>query len=387
MQFALTEEQRLIQESALDWLAGNYDFRAREAGVHRDGGSPAVWSAFAEMGWLGLPLAEDVGGFGAGVLEVGLLMQAFGRYLVVEPFQSCVLQAGRLLALAGSRQQKLDWLPAMMEGRERLALAHAEPGDVLPWQPRRTIARRHGDRWRIAGAKQLAIAAPDASRWIVSARAEHGDAELMFLLDPKQDGIAIDSYDTSDGGRAADIRLRVDVDAQALLGATAVTMTGLLHQVLAEGVVAQCWQATGAMQAVLEQTTAYTQQRKQFGQALSSFQVVQHRLAEMAVHCVEAQAACELASMQITRDSGEATRIAAMVKNKVGRAARYVAQEAVQLHGAMGVCEELPVAATFRLLLAFGHKDGEGASHAQQLGAELLASRGYANSQTLGSHP
>jgi alkylation response protein AidB-like acyl-CoA dehydrogenase len=383
MRFTLTEEQQLIQASAQDWLAGNYGFRQREAGVHRDGGAPAAWSAFADMGWLGLPLGEDAGGSGAGLLEAGLLMQSFGRHLVVEPFHACVLQAARVLELAGTPQQKSRWLPSVIEGNARLALVHAEPGDALPWSGRRTVARREGSGWRIEGSKQLAIGAPAAAQWIVSASGP--ESELLFLVDPKQDGVASDCYDTSEGGRAADLRFDgATLGGDALLGPSTASITPLLHRVLAEGVITQCWEATGAMQAVLEQTTQYVQQRKQFGQALSSFQVVQHRLAEMAVHCAEAQAACELATMRIERDADAGPSVAAMAKNKVGRAARYVAQEAVQLHGAMGVCEELPVAATFRMLLAFGQKNGDAASHAAQLGAALLAGGGHAHSQTLG---
>ena len=146
MTFSINEEQQLIQASALDWLAGNYSFRQREASVHRDGGAAVVWRAFAEMGWLGLPLAEAAGGFGGGPLEAGVLMQAFGRHLVVEPLRACVLQAARLLALAGTQQQE-RWLPGVIAGEHRLAFAHTESGDTLPWQPRRTLAQPHGEGW------------------------------------------------------------------------------------------------------------------------------------------------------------------------------------------------------------------------------------------------
>jgi alkylation response protein AidB-like acyl-CoA dehydrogenase len=242
--------------------------------------------------------------------------------------------------------------------------------------------------WRIEGAKQLSIGAPGADVLVVSARSPDGSGELLFLVDPAQEGVTLSAYDTSDGARAADILLHATVPEQALLGrGDAGQATVMLHQVLAEGIVSRCWEASGAMQAVLEQTTQYTLQRKQFGQSLASFQVVQHRLAEMAVWCVEAQAACELASLRLTSAPGESQNLAAMVKNKVGRAARFVAQEAVQLHGAMGVCEELPVAATFRMLLAFGQRDGDAASHAEEVGRRVLASHAYSHSQTLGGQP
>jgi alkylation response protein AidB-like acyl-CoA dehydrogenase len=387
MRFTLTEEQALIQASALDWLAGHYDFRQRQAGVHGDGGSPQAWQSFAELGWLGLPLPDAFGGSGAGLFEAGLLMHAFGRHLVVEPYLACVLQAARLLALAGSAAHQDRWLPAVVQGAHRLALAHAEPGDAVPWSPRRCIAQADGDGWRLDGAKQLVVAAEGAARWLVTARepGAHG-RPVLLLVDPALDGIAVDAYDTTDGRRAADIRFNgVRLEADALVGEPGERTAQLLQQVLAEGVIAQCWEAAGAMQAVLEQTAGYTQQRKQFGQALSDFQVVQHRLAEMAVQCLEAQAACELATLRLDQDAGSGPQVAAIAMSKVGRAARLVSQGAVQLHGAMGVCEELPVAATFRLLLAFTHGGAAPAASALYLGTTSLASGCHQHSLTLGA--
>lgn len=385
MKLTLTEEQALIQASALDWLAGNYDFRQRESSVHRDGGSAAVWQGFAQMGWLGLPLPDGAAGLGMGPLEVGLLMQAFGRHLVAEPWWASIAQAGRLLALAGTAGQQAEWLPRLVAGELRLALAHMEPGDRLPWAPRRTSAWRTPNGWLLDGEKRQVIAAVGASRWIVSAATDTGTQ--LFLVDPAASGVRVDAYDTSAAGRAADIVF--ESAAGALLGDYSAAHPrsnpagALLHQVLAEGLVARAWEATGAMQAALEQTTAYTQQRRQFGQSLSQFQVVQHRLAEMAVHCVEAQAACELASMRLALAPHDGIDLAAFVKNKVARAARFVAQEAVQLHGAMGVCEELPVAATFRLLLGFAQEGGDAASHALHRGQGLAATGDFVHSQTL----
>lgn len=375
MDFALTEEQQLIADSARDWLLHHYDFRQRERSLYRDGGNPAVWQSMAELGWLGLALPEDMGGSALGTLECGLLAQALGRHLVVEPWiDSCVL-AARLLALAGSQVQQADWLPGVAEGRHRLALAH---------QGQHLQARIDGAGWRLDGLQHCAAAAPGATRWIVSATLADGGAAL-FLVDPRAQGIAIDAYDTSDGGRAADLRFAgVRVDAASRLGEGDAQQA--LARALAEGLAARCWAATGSMQAALEQTTAYVQQRRQFGQPLAAFQVVQHRLAEMAVACAEAQAACELASLALaTATATECALHAALLKSKLARAARYVAQECVQLHGAMGVCEELPIAATFRTLMAFAQWGGDGAAHALHAGRALLADGRFAQSRTLGA--
>ncbi len=385
MQFTLTEDQRLIQASAQDWLAAHYDFRARAAGVHRDGGSAAAWAAWSELGWLALPLPDTLGGIGGGPVEAGVLMQALGRHLAVEPVHGCVLQAARLLALAGTAAQRERWLPALAQGRLRLAFAHAEVDDALPWEPRRCSAQRRGEGWVLEGCKQAVDGAAGAACWLVSAHEPGTGRTRVLLVEPGLAGISVDAYDTLDGGRAADLRFgAVQLPADALLGAADQDTQAVLRQVLAEGIVARCWQATGAMQAALEQTARHTRQRRQFGQALADFQVVQHRLAEMAVHCTEAQAACELAAMRLAQEPSAGAALAAMAKSKVARAARFVAREAVQLHGAMGVCEELPVAAAFRFLLAFAQRDGDAARHAAWLGAELLAGGAHAHSQALG---
>lgn len=384
MDYSLTEEQQLIQASALDWLAENYDFRQRDAGVHSDAGVPGVWQTFAQMGWLGLPIAERWGGSGGGILEASLLMQAFGRHLVVEPYHNAILLGAHALALAGSDAQREQWLPQVISGDARLAFAWNEPGDVLPWLPRRTVARRKGHHWQIDGSKQAIRGAAGATQWLITASdADQGTRQLLFLVEPTRPGVHLENYDTTEGARAADITFNgLLVEQECMVGGGA-DLAPILQRVVAEGVIARCWEAVGSMQAVLEQTATYTAQRKQFGQSIASFQVVQHRLAEMTVQCAEAQAVCELAAMRVAQEPSCAALMAARTRSKVGRAARYVSQEAVQLHGAMGVCEELPVAATFRALLAFRHEDGDETAHAAWLGRELLASGDFAQSQTL----
>ena len=382
MDFALTEEQQMIAASAADWLKHHYDFRQREASLRKDGGSTTVWQAMSDLGWLGLPLPAESGGLEMGSLECGLLAQALGRHLVVEPFIECTLQAARLLALTGSATQRENWLPGVIAGTHRLALAHAENAP-LPWAAPRLRANADGTGWVLNGFKRCAASAPSATRWIVSAVQDDGTTGL-FLVDPFTAAITMDAYDTSDGGRAADIGFNaVSIDASCHLngGDTA----GCLDRVLAEGIVARCWSATGTMQAALTQTTDYVQQRRQFNQPLAGFQVVQHRLAEMAVLCTEAQAACELASVSLdSATAADARTIAGLTKSKVARAARYVSQECVQLHGAMGVCEELPIASAFRALMAFAQWGGDGVSHAVQVGRTLLADGRFALSRTLG---
>ncbi|HSV79524.1 MAG TPA: acyl-CoA dehydrogenase [Ramlibacter sp.] len=381
MQLELSEEQRMIRASALAWLGGSYDFRQREASVHRDGGAPSAWAAFAEMGWLGLPLPESAGGLGAGLLETCLLLQAMGRFLVVEPYHAYVVQAARLLACVGTTAQQAAWLPGVVTGEHRIALAHAEAGDALPWSPRGTRALRNGDGWILDGAKRAVVSAPGCVRWIVSARLADEGSTGLFLVNPGAAGVSTDAYDTTDGGRAADLVLRgVAAEHDACL---ATTTEHALHAIVAEGLIGDCWYAVGAMQAAFQQTVDHVQQRRQFGQALASLQVVQHRIAEMAVQCAEAEAACELATLRAVRDGTAAADAACIARSKVVRAARYVAQNCVQLHGAMGVCEELPIAAAFRALTTFSQRGGDASALAAAYGQGLLASGAFAHSQVL----
>lgn len=391
MRFTLTEEQQLVQASALDWLAAHYDFRQREAGVHRDGGHATVWQAFAELGWLGLPLSEEDGGLGGDALTTGLLLQALGQHLVVEPYPPATL-AAQAIDRCGTPAQRTHWLPPRVEGAARTAWAHAEPGDGGPFAPRRCTARQDGDAWVLQGVKQAVRGARSATHWLVSASVEgerepEGGRTVLLHLPANPPGVRVDAYDTTDGASAADLYLdgaRVPLDA--VLGDAQVDAQPALAQLVAQRIVGACWQATGTLQAALEHTRRYMTERRQFGQALAQFQVVQHRLAEMAVHGVEAQAACELAALRVGQAQGDALQaLAASVRSKVARAAQFVAQEAVQLHGAMGVCEELPIAATYRALLAFAAEDGAAPAHAVWLGLHAAATRRYADSQTLGA--
>ncbi len=385
MHLSLNEQQTLIEDSAQAFLAAEHGPAQRGYGSAGDALAPRLWPAFAEMGWLGLPLPESAGGFGGGAMDTGLLMRAFGRHGVNAPFHGNVLLAARLLAALGSAPQQAQWLPAIMAGERRVAFAHDESHTGDPWAPRQTCAMRvgDGDGWLLHGAKILAVGAPGADALLVSARLpEPAQATGLFVVPLPSPGLRLASCSMADGALAADVRMDgVRVGNDGLLD---VADAGpALERVLAEGLIALCWEACGAMQAALELTVAHTRQREQFGRPLSSFQVVQHRLAEMAVCCEEAQAACELAALRIDGGADDVPAAASMARSKVGRAARFVAQEAVQLHGAMGVSEELPVAALFRKLTQFQQLGGATAWHGARLGERLLATGGWRNSQTL----
>lgn len=386
MLLSLTDLQAMIETSVVEFLDHEYDFlKRRDSLKSPDGINPLIWNSFAEMGWLGLPVAEEQGGIGGGVLESGLLMRAFGQRLVLEPFHNNVLLATRLLAECGRTDQQENWLPQLIQGKQRLALAHDEPANPDPWAPRKTRAITNTEGFCLTGRKTLVAGAPGASGVLLSAYVEvpGGGHQALFLLPIDTPGVSLNRYTTLDGGHAADLLLNeVQVGQGALLGSS-TDCAAKLQEVIAGGIVDLCWEASGAMQAVLQQTIGFTQERVQFGKSISSFQVVQHRLAEMAVCCEEALAVCQLAALRIQRDPSCATTVASLAKSKVGRGARYVAQEAVQLHGAMGVSDELAIPSYFRKLLAFTQQAGSTAWHSERYGALMLDSGDWRESQSL----
>ena len=386
MQLRLTEEQSQIDASVCSLLDGEYGFAQRRRSVDAPNGCRAeLWAQFAAMGWLALPLPQAVGGLGGGALETGLLMRAFGRHLVVEPYLACAVLAATVVAELGRADQTGAWLPGLMDGRLRLALAHEELGQRSPWARARTTAVRRGGQWELYGTKLLARGVPGADALLVTAtEAASGSTaqrERVFLVRPGAAGLSIDPARCADGAHAADLRLDgVAVDDADQLDAG---LPAELRDALGRAVVALCWEAVGAMAAALQMTVGHARQRVQFGRPLIQFQVVEHRLAEMAVCCEESLAACELAALRLDRGDGDATALASMAKAKVGRAARYVAQQAVQLHGAMGVTQELAVASYFRRLMAFTQQHGATDWHAQAFAEGRLGGDTWRQSSTL----
>lgn len=383
MLLSLTELQEMIESSVLEFLTHEYDFLKRANSLRAPHAiAQPIWQGFADMGWLGLPLPEADGGIDGHAMESGLLMRAFGRHLVVEPYLNSVLLGTRLVAELGNVEQRASWLPSLIDGSQRLVLAHDEQASSDPWAARATRAREQDGRFVLDGKKSLVAGAPGADAVLLSAQLDNG-AHALFILPLDAPGLTVTERRTLDSGRAADLRLDgVQLDVAARLGASA-DVEPVLGRLLAEAVVSLCWEATGAMQAALEQTASYTRERMQFGQSISKFQVVQHRLAEMAVCCEEALSACQLAALRIDSDPASARAMAAMAKSKVGRGARLVAQEAVQLHGAMGVSEELAIASYFRKLLAFNQQYGSAAGFAERYGELMLDGNEYRRSQTL----
>jgi alkylation response protein AidB-like acyl-CoA dehydrogenase len=375
MNLEFSEEQLLFAQAMERFLEKEYDFERRRASL----ASPhavnvQVWQGLADLGLLSLPFPESAGGLGCGLLETGLAMEVMGRHLVVEPVVPAML-AGGLLARLGDAGQHARWLAPLMIGAARIALAHDEFDDGIS-----TVARRSGDGWRLHGAKSMVAGAPGAGSLIVSARDEMGTLRLLVVTTASP-GVTITPVRLLDASLAADITLDdVPVAASELLDGDA--QAALVHAGH-DAMVMACWEAVGAMCAALAQTISYVKQREQFGRPLAAFQVVQHTLAEMVVCCEEARAAALLAALADADDPVSRLRTGTAAKVKIARSADTVAKNSVQLHGGMGVSDELPIASYFRKLLAFETLSGTTRHHLAHYAAAIVGTGRHRDSIVL----
>ena len=368
MDLSLSEEQRLLGESAGRFIAGRYSFEQRRAILQSaEGFSRDIWREFADLGWLGLSVPEEFGGLGAGAVETGIVMEALGKALVVEPYLASAVIAPQLIAALGSPEQKAELLPRLAEGKLLVAFAHAEPQAGFALENVSTMAIRADEGWHISGRKDLVLGAPWADTLLVVARISGGQHSRsgigVFAVPAKAAGVGMTSYQTLDGARAANIAF--DEAAGMLLGDNLDALPAV-EKVADAAIAAMATEATGCMQVLLDTTIAYTKQRIQFGKPLADNQVLRHRMASMAVKIEEARASALNAVLNVDADPLIRARAASSAKVKVCRAGRFVAEQAVQLHGGMGVTEELNVGAYFKRLMAIDVIFGSPEFHLQR---------------------
>ena len=370
MNFEYSDEQQQLANSLRKYLAQSYGFEQRKAILQSAGGSSAqAWAAFAEMGLTAIALPEVDGGFGGGAMELMAVMEACGEALVVEPLLDHVGLAARLVARAGSDAQRAELLPGAIDGSSVLTLAYLEPGQRYELVPRSTTARAVGGGWVLDGAKCVVVGAPLASRLLVSART--GDGVSLFVVDPRVAGVSLNPYRTVDGQRAADLRFAgVRLGADALLGPAGAALP-LLDEAVDFATALLCADAIGAMQFANETTLEYLKTRKQFGVPIASFQVLQHRMVEMFIHTEQARSMAILAASKVdtATDAAERQRAVSAAKLKIADAARLVSQESVQLHGGMGMTEELKISHTFRRLTMIAQRFGDADHHLERYAA------------------
>jgi pimeloyl-CoA dehydrogenase small subunit len=350
MDFSLSEEQQLLRDTIARFVQNEYSFETRKNIIASPKGwSNEVWNQLAELGLLGVPFAEAYGGFGGTSIDVMVVMQELGRGLVVEPYVSTVVLGGGLLNLAGSVAQKEEILPKLVQGERFAALAHGEPQSRYDLHDVATTARRDGAGYVLNGRKSVVLHGASASTLIVSARTAGGqrdrDGITLFLVDAQARGVRANDYRTIDGLHAADIALEgVNVGSDALLGTVDGGLSPL-ERAVDHGVAALCAEAVGAIEALNDATLDYLKTREQFGQPIGRFQALQHRAADMLIHKEQVKSIALLASVKVdSNDRAERVRAVSAAKSLVGRAGRAVAKDAVQMHGGMGVTNELPAA-------------------------------------------
>ena len=374
MDFDLTDDQRLLTDSVNRLLGDQYTFEKRKAFLKApEGWSTALWAQYAELGLLGLPFAEEYGGFGGGAVDVMLLMQAFGRHLVLEPYLSTVVLGGTAIRLAGSAEQQSDILPGVAEGNTKLAFAHYERQSRYDISDVLTIAKPNGSGYVLEGAKSVVLHGDSADKLIVSARTSGGRDDAggitLFLVDGMADGVARRGYTLRDGSRAAEISLS-GVKAE-LLGELDNGFP-VIERVVEAGIAATSAEVIGTMETMQAMTLDYLKTRVQFGKPIGENQALQHRAAEMLVAMEQGRSMALLASMMVDEpDAAERERNISMAKVGVGQSGRFVSQNAVQLHGGIGMTEEYAVGHFFRRVMVIEHLFGDTAYHLDRLANQV----------------
>ena len=374
MDFTLGEEQQLLKNSAERFVEQDYGFERRRRIVGSpEGFDRQVWARMAELGWLGLPFAEEDGGFGGTPMEIMVLMEAIGRGLMVEPYLPTVVLGGGLVAACGSAAQKAAILPAVTAGEMMLAFACAEPQSRFDPADVATSATRDGSGYRLDGHKAVVLHGGSADRIIVSARTAGGqrdtDGITLFLVDANTAGLTIRSYPTIDGLRAAEVRLAdVNIGADAVLGDVDDAYQ-TIDSVLDAGIAAVAAEAVGAMQVLHDDTLDYLKTRHQFGRPIGSFQVLQHRMVDMYMELEQTRSAAVMATLHLdAADPATRRHTLSAVKVQVGRGGRFVGQQAIQLHGGIGMTDELRVSHYFKRLTMIDTQFGNVDFHLERMG-------------------
>ncbi|MBO0332284.1 acyl-CoA dehydrogenase family protein [Sneathiella sp. CAU 1612] len=367
MDFELSDEQNMLKNSVERFVKDNYSAEARakladtELGFSRD-----HWKTMAELGWLGMPFPEEVGGFGGTAVETAIMMENMGNGLVLEPFLSTVILGGGLVAEAGSEAQIEAIIPEVIEGNMMLAFAYAEPQSRFDLNDVETTATKSGDGYVLNGHKAVVYHGTTADKIIVSARtsgdSRDEDGISLFLVDNNSDGVSRRDYRTIDGQRAADIEFEnVKVGADALLGKEGGAFP-VIEKIVDRAIAALCAEAVGAMQAANNITNEYLKERKQFGTPIGKFQVLQHRMVDMYMEAEQSKSMSDMVAMKLDLDDEtERRKAVAAAKAQIGQAAKFVGQQSIQLHGGMGMTDEYSIGHYFKRLttieMLFGNTD------------------------------
>ena len=366
MDFTITEEQSMLADSVAKFIENDYDFESRQKSAESElGYNQDLWQTYADLGWTAVPFDEDDGGLGGGPIELMLMMEQFGRGLLVEPFLANIVLAGGVLRRLATEEQKAEWLAGIISGETHAALAFAEPQARFDVSNVATNAKVEGDGYVLNGSKSLVLNGGSAKLLIVPARTggaqSDEDGITLFLVNADSAGVDVKSYKTVDAQQAAEISFNnVTVSGTDILG-TVGDGYPTLQAVIDEATLAVCAEAVGIMRTMHDKTVEYAKSRVQFGVPIGSFQALQHRLVETLMECEQSQSVLLWSAMVNDADGADARKSIHALKHQIGTAGISVAKEAVQIHGGMGVTWDLDIAHYFKRLTAidllFGNAD------------------------------
>ena len=375
MNFSLNEEQRLLTDSVERFVRENCSLDQHRALVSSElGYSERSWRQMADLGWLGVNVPEAYGGIGGGPVETMVLMEAFGAGLVLEPYFPSVVLGGNLVAMAGSEAQKQAILPALVAGELKLAFAWVEAQAGYDLFDVETMAERRDGGYVMNGAKGVVLGTATADKLIVSARttgrSRNRDGIGLFLVDRGASGVKLRDYRTVDGLRAAEVAFEnVTVGDDAVLDDPRGALP-VIEAVAERAIVALCAEAVGAMDVIVRSTAEYLKTRKQFGRPIGTFQVLQHQFTDMLIASEEARSMMYVATLRLgERDATVRAKAVSGAKHLIGRHGRLIGQRAIQLHGGMGMTEEMSVGHYFKRLTMIDVMFGDEAYHLKRYAA------------------
>ena len=371
MNFELSDEQKMIQQSVERFVQDNYDLNTRISLSSDDlGYSNDYWKSMAELGWLGLPFDESDGGFGGNQIDVLVIMEQFGKGLVLEPYLASVVMGGGALKKGGTESLKNEILPGLVDGTKQLSFAYAEQQSRFDLEDVITSARKEKDTFILNGQKSMVQNAETADHIVIAARTSGGQIDengiTLFLVDANSEGLSMENFPTVDGLRASEITLEnVSVNADRVVGNVDEGFE-ILQSVANDAILALSAEAVGAMEVLYKDTVEYTQQREQFDHPMSEFQVLQHRMVDMFMEYEQCKSMLYRATMECVQDPKAAQRTIHGLKHLIGKSGLFVGENAVQLHGGMGVTEELRIGHFFKRLLVIDSMFGNADHHLQK---------------------
>jgi len=354
MDFDFTDEQNMVRDGISRLIREQYDWDTRRGVIASESGwRPELWAQLAELGMLAAPFSEEDGGFG-GATEAMIIMEEFGKGLAVEPFIPSVVCAGGFLKHGGSTAQREEYIGGIISGEMIFAFAYAEPRGRYDLANLETTAKADGSNYVLNGHKAVVIGAPWATHFVVTARTSGGqtdkDGVSVFIVAKDAQGVSTRDYATVDGRRASEVYFEnVKLSGDALIGEAGNGLP-LIEKVVDEATAATCAEVVGAMKVTNETTLDYSRQRKQFGVPIGSFQVLQHRMADMLMEYEQSVSMCYLATIKLDEDAATRKKNVSAAKVRIGQAGRFIGQSAIQTHGGMGMTDELAVGSYFKRL-------------------------------------